>query len=149
MQTLYTLTGVIRKFTTSYLNMSKSKLMPTTQPVGWVEAFKTQAEIEGLSLSDWVGQCCRANLPLPIQKKLLDRPAANRPTITEQFAFQLMERALVIEAQNLTRFVAISAAIKELKGYTTRMDEAGLTVNNSAEYRIIDDVASDLKRKTE
>jgi hypothetical protein len=42
-----------------------------TLPVHWWIAFLEQAETEGLSLSEWVGECCRANLPAKERRKLL------------------------------------------------------------------------------
>lgn len=34
-----------------------------TQPPDWVTAWKQQANTEGVSLSEWIGECCNANLP--------------------------------------------------------------------------------------
>lgn len=50
-----------------------------TQPSDWWEAFQRQAEREGLTLSEWVGACCLANVDAA---KLSERPAAHRPKAT-------------------------------------------------------------------
>lgn len=50
-----------------------------TQPPDWWAAWETQAQAEGKSLSEWVGQACNAKLPPKVAKKLTERPAANRP----------------------------------------------------------------------
>ncbi len=44
-----------------------------TQPADWVEAFKVQAEKDGLSLSAWIGEKCKAGLPKQAQSKLTER----------------------------------------------------------------------------
>lgn len=36
----------------------KSVAFTTTQPADWVEAFRRQASLEGIDLSQWVGQAC-------------------------------------------------------------------------------------------
>lgn len=43
--------------------MSKCKPLPVTQPEDWWEAFKRQASLEGMTLSEWVGQACLKSLP--------------------------------------------------------------------------------------
>jgi len=50
-----------------------------TQPADWWAAFEQQAQKQGLSLSEWAGDCMRANLPVKVNRKLSERPAANRP----------------------------------------------------------------------
>ncbi len=40
------------------MSNSKAKAIPITQPGDWWEAFKAQASLEGLPLSEWVGQAC-------------------------------------------------------------------------------------------
>ena len=47
--------------------MSKSKLI--SNPAEWWAAFERQAKSEGMNLSEWVGECCRAN----VAEKLPDR----------------------------------------------------------------------------
>ena len=41
-----------------------------TQPEDWVEAFRQQAEKEGSSLSEWIGEKCKDALPKLVQAKL-------------------------------------------------------------------------------
>jgi len=48
-----------------------------SNPRDWWAAFETQARADGMSLSEWVGECCKANLPKGT--KLSERPAAHRP----------------------------------------------------------------------
>lgn len=43
--------------------MSKCKLMATSQPEDWIEAFQRQASLEGLTISEWVGLACLKSLP--------------------------------------------------------------------------------------
>jgi len=50
-----------------------------TQPADWMAAFEQQAQSQGQSLSEWAGDCMRANLPVKINRTLSRRPAANRP----------------------------------------------------------------------
>ena len=50
-----------------------------TQPASWWDAFKAQAEKEGMNLSKWVGRQCLAALPEKAKKQLNARPAAHRP----------------------------------------------------------------------
>lgn len=50
-----------------------------TQPTDWWAAFEAEAKKEGLTLSEWVGACCVANLPASVARALPERPAANRP----------------------------------------------------------------------
>lgn len=44
-----------------------------TQPDDWVEAFRQQAEKDGLSLSEWIGEKCKDALPKQVQVKLSER----------------------------------------------------------------------------
>ena len=46
-----------------------------SQPADWLEAFKAQAEKENMSLSEWIGECCRANVFVPLP----DRRPVGRP----------------------------------------------------------------------
>ena len=39
--------------------MSQVKSKQITQPEDWWELFKQQAYLEGLTLSEWIGNCCR------------------------------------------------------------------------------------------
>lgn len=56
-----------------------SQQLNTTQPPDLAAAMKEQAKRDGLSLSEWVGDCCRANLDADLAKNLGDRPPAHRP----------------------------------------------------------------------
>lgn len=59
----------------------KSQRKNITQPADWWDAFKKQAEAEGMTLSEWMGWACRAKLPrgIGILSGLSERPAAHRP----------------------------------------------------------------------
>lgn len=50
-----------------------------TQPPDWWEAFESEAEKAGVSLSEWIGEACLSRLPNSVKKKLSERPPANRP----------------------------------------------------------------------
>ena len=50
-----------------------------TQPADWWAAFQRQAEQDGQSLSEWIGEAGKAQLPKHIRKSLSERPAAHRP----------------------------------------------------------------------
>lgn len=50
-----------------------------TQPADWWAAFEEAASKEGLTLSAWIGEACKARLPVKVAKKLTERPPANRP----------------------------------------------------------------------
>lgn len=52
------------------------------QPIDWWAAFVTEAKREGLSLSEWLGDCGRANLPKDVKAGLSERPTAGRPKVT-------------------------------------------------------------------
>ena len=54
-----------------------------TQPRDWWAAFAAAARRENVSLSDWVGQCCRANLPADERRALSERAPAHRPRARE------------------------------------------------------------------
>lgn len=56
-----------------------SKPKSITQPADWWAAFEKQAGDNGQTLSEWVGDCCVANLPAKVQRQLSERPPANRP----------------------------------------------------------------------
>lgn len=57
-----------------------------TQPSDWVEAFKAQAEKDGLTLSEWMGEACLARLPDKVRKKLSERTLVGRPAIPTEGA---------------------------------------------------------------
>jgi len=50
-----------------------------SQPAEWWAAFETEASKHGQTLSEWIGECCLANLPKSIRGTLSERPAAHRP----------------------------------------------------------------------
>lgn len=50
-----------------------------TQPVDWWTAFEEAAKAEGVSLSAWLGEAAKKQLPPKVAKKLTERPPANRP----------------------------------------------------------------------
>ena len=58
--------------------------MPTerkniTQPADWWLKFDSEARKAGMTLSEWVGQCCRKALSKTENKLLSERPPAHRP----------------------------------------------------------------------
>lgn len=59
--------------------MSSSQRKNITQPADWWAAFARQADADGQSLSEWVGDCCRANLPTAEQRKLSERGTVGAP----------------------------------------------------------------------
>jgi len=50
-----------------------------TQPADWWGAFKAAADKEGMSLSEWIGECCKQQLQARAAAKLSERPPAHRP----------------------------------------------------------------------
>lgn len=50
-----------------------------TQPADWWQAFESTAKEAGLSLSEWVGECCLIRVPKPLRDTLSKRPGAHRP----------------------------------------------------------------------
>ena len=50
-----------------------------TQPADWWAAFRAEADNCGMTLSEWIGEAAKANLPPKVAKKLTERPPANRP----------------------------------------------------------------------
>lgn len=50
-----------------------------TEPQEWIAAAKAQAEKEGKTLSEWIGEAMLAKLPAKVRSKLPERPPANRP----------------------------------------------------------------------
>ena len=55
-----------------------------TQPADWWAAFSEQAESDGMTLSEWAGECMRKKLHAIINDGLGDRPAAHRPKKMEE-----------------------------------------------------------------
>lgn len=49
------------------------------EPAEWWKAFEAQAEKEGKTLSEWMGEQCLKSLPQKVQKSLPDRVTAGRP----------------------------------------------------------------------
>jgi hypothetical protein len=45
----------------------------------WCQTLEEQAKADGQTLSEWAGDCMRANLPKDVAAGLSERPAANRP----------------------------------------------------------------------
>jgi len=56
-----------------------SQRIQVVQPPDWVEAFKKQATREGKNLSEWLGECAVANLPISVARDLSKRPSLGRP----------------------------------------------------------------------
>ncbi len=52
-----------------------------TEPADWWDAFQQQATRDGQTLSEWLGDCGRANLDEDLQCGLSERPPAHRPRI--------------------------------------------------------------------
>jgi len=50
-----------------------------TQPADWWQAFEAAATESGLSLSEWVGECCLIRVDKDTRKGLSGRPGAHRP----------------------------------------------------------------------
>ena len=50
-----------------------------TQPADWWQAFESTAKEAGLSLSEWVGECCLIRVSKPLRDGLSKRPRAHRP----------------------------------------------------------------------
>lgn len=46
------------------MSNKKTVQMSTTQPADWVEKFKRQASLEGMTFSEWVGLCCQERYAL-------------------------------------------------------------------------------------
>ena len=51
----------------------KAERKNITQPQDWWIAFITAASVARMPLSEWIGDCCVANLPKSVQAKLSDR----------------------------------------------------------------------------
>ena len=50
-----------------------------TQPEDWWAAFKAEADKQGVSLAEWLGEAGKSRLPKRVSAKLSERPPANRP----------------------------------------------------------------------
>lgn len=50
-----------------------------TQPADWWQAFETTAKDAGVSLSEWVGDCCVSKLPKAVRDGASKRAGAHRP----------------------------------------------------------------------
>lgn len=66
--------------------MTKAKVMAkiegrmtTSQPKDWIEAWRNAASEEGVTLAEWVGACCNANLTAEVVEALSERRPAHRP----------------------------------------------------------------------
>jgi hypothetical protein len=55
-----------------------------TQPADWWAAFKAEADNCGMTLSEWIGEAGKKQLPKEVRKQLSERPGAHRPKITVQ-----------------------------------------------------------------
>mgnify|MGYP003653407462 CR=1 FL=1 len=64
-------------------DMSSSERKNITQPRDWWEAFGAQATQDGLTLSEWLGECARANLRRADDGALSERAPAHRPAMAE------------------------------------------------------------------
>lgn len=62
--------------------MSRTERTSLSQPSDWMAAFRAAAERKGLTLNQWIGECCKARLPKSTVAKLSDRPPAHRPRLT-------------------------------------------------------------------
>jgi hypothetical protein len=56
-----------------------SESKKTTQPADWWAAFRAEADSRGMTLSEWIGEAAKNQLPTDIRKSLSERPAAHRP----------------------------------------------------------------------
>jgi len=50
-----------------------------SQPSDWWDAWKSEADKDGVSLSKWIGEQCNAALTAKSAKGLTERPPAHRP----------------------------------------------------------------------
>lgn len=50
-----------------------------TQPADWYFAFEQAAKEAGLSLAEWMGECCMIRVPKQVRDTLSKRPGAHRP----------------------------------------------------------------------
>lgn len=54
----------------------KAERKSITQPSDWWEAFQAQAKSEHLTISEWVGECCKLYVK---DRRLSERKPAHRP----------------------------------------------------------------------
>lgn len=54
-----------------------------TQPADWWAAFEVESKKEGVSLAEWVGACCVANLPVSVSRALSERPTVGAPKLAK------------------------------------------------------------------
>lgn len=55
----------------------KAERRNITQPADWWAAFEKQATADGMTLSEWVGECCYGYLPNP--ESLSERTRPGKP----------------------------------------------------------------------
>jgi len=56
-----------------------------SQPEDWWDAFKHEAQVKGMSLSEWMGQCCIIQLPSHVVDGLSTRePVGKRQPKKEE-----------------------------------------------------------------
>jgi hypothetical protein len=61
-----------------------SESKKTTQPADWWAAFRAEADNRGMTLSEWIGEAAKKQLPKDVRKSLSERTAAHRPKTTVQ-----------------------------------------------------------------
>lgn len=54
--------------------------VPMRQPADWIDAWRAQADKQGLTLSEWIGQRCNEALPQQVQRGLSERVGRGRPS---------------------------------------------------------------------
>lgn len=59
--------------------MTKATRKNITQPEDWWQAFEYEASRCGLTLSEWVGECCMAYLKQATQSRLSERTGRGKP----------------------------------------------------------------------
>ncbi len=57
----------------------KTVKVNSTQPANWVAAWRSAAETEGVSLSEWMAIQCNKGLPKRVRAKLGKRKTIGRP----------------------------------------------------------------------
>lgn len=62
------------------------RLPTTTQPQELIDAAKAQAERDGMTFSEWVGDCLTANLDADLAATVPERRPAHRPKLAEPAA---------------------------------------------------------------
>lgn len=50
-----------------------------TQPKDWWLAFEAKATEDGVTLSQWIGEAAKKQLPAKVVRSLSQRPPAHRP----------------------------------------------------------------------